>query len=140
MRKGEGKGKRFDGARFRAGYEVIERRTAGLPLSVGSASFATRLFLALSFAAVAAICIGAGVAIARADALAGTVVAIVFVVPLGCLAAIAAAFVLAPFSRFGVWLDAFLPTVTGVRVAAVVAAFWLLSALIVIGAGRAGGK
>jgi hypothetical protein len=112
-----------------------EARSAGLPLSVGSASFGVRLFLALSFAVVALLCIGAGVLIARSGNLAATVIAILAVVPLGCIAAIAAAFVLAPFSRFGIWLDAFVPTVVGMRAALVVAAFWLTSALIVI-AGR----
>lgn len=135
MRKGEGKGKGFRELLVLRQNAAMTRRSAGLPLSVGSASFAVRLFLALSFALVALLCIGAGVLIARSGNLAATIVAILAVVPLGCLAGLAAAFVVAPFSRFGVWLDAFVPTVVGLRALLVVAAFWLASALIVI-AGR----
>ncbi|HYC88096.1 MAG TPA: hypothetical protein VEO54_02700 [Thermoanaerobaculia bacterium] len=84
------------------------RRSAGLPLSVGRASVATRVFLAVVFLAAAALCIGGGVLISRAGP-APRVVAVVLIVPLGLIGAIAAAFILAPWSRFGVWLDAFVP-------------------------------
>ena len=84
------------------------RRSAGLPLSVGRASVATRLFLAVVFFVVAALCIGGGVLIARVG-LGPRVVAVALIVPLGLIGAIAAAFILAPWSRFGVWLDAFVP-------------------------------
>lgn len=134
MRKGGGKGKGFRELLVLRENGTMTRRSAGLPLSVGSASFGVRLFLAISFAAVAAICIAAGVLIARTGSLAATLVAILAVVPLGCIAAMAAAFVLAPFSRFGVWLDGFVPTITGLRAVLVVAAFWLVSASIVLGA------
>lgn len=84
------------------------KRSAGLPLSVGRASVATRVFLAIVFFAVAALCIGGGVLIARVG-LAPRVVAVVLIVPLGLIGVLAAAFILAPWSRFGVWLDAFVP-------------------------------
>lgn len=96
------------------------RRSAGLPLSVGRASLATRLFLAIVFLAAAALCIGGGVAIGRVG-LAPRIVAIVLIVPLGLIGVLAAAFILAPWSRFGVWLDGFVPRLREPAVAGVTA-------------------
>lgn len=107
-----------------------ERRTAGLPLSVGSAPLATRLLLAILFAAVGALCVAAGIAIDRSSgSTLATLLAALAVVPLGFVAWLAAAFALAPFSRYGVWLDAFLPTLAGTRAVVVLAAFWLAAAV-----------
>ena len=92
------------------------RRSAGLPLSVGRATVATRLFLAAVFLAAAALCIGGGVLISRAGT-APRAVAVVLIVPLGLVGVVAAAFILAPWSRFGVWLDAFVPRLREPRVA-----------------------
>jgi hypothetical protein len=83
------------------------RRSAGLPLSVGRASFATRALIALVFLVTAALCIGGGVLISGTGA--ARVVAVVLIVPLGLIGLLAAAFILAPWSRYGVWLDAFVP-------------------------------
>ena len=83
------------------------KRTAGLPLSVGRASVATRVTIALVFLVTAALCIGGGVMISRIGA--ARIVAVILIVPLGLTGAIAAMFVLAPWSRFGIWLDAFVP-------------------------------
>ncbi len=83
------------------------KRTAGLPLSVGQASLATRILIALVFAVTAALCIGGGMAISRIGA--ARVVAVVLIVPLGLIGLVAAAFVLAPRSRFGVRLDELVP-------------------------------
>ena len=93
------------------------RRSAGLPLSVGRASVATRVFLAAVFLATAALCIGGGILISRV-ALAPRVVAVVLIVPLGLIGVLAAAFILAPWSRFGVWLDGFVPRLREPLVAA----------------------
>jgi hypothetical protein len=71
------------------------KRSAGLPLSVGRASVATRLFLALVFLATAALCLGGGVLISR-EGTAPRVVAVVLIVPLGLIGLLAAAFILAP--------------------------------------------
>ena len=92
------------------------KRTAGLPLSVGRASVATRLFLAIIFLATAALCLAGGILIAR-EGLAPRVVAILLIHPLGLVGVLAAAFILGPWSRFGVWLDAFVPRLREPRVA-----------------------
>lgn len=89
------------------------RKSAGLPLSVGSASLAVRVLLAAIIMAVAAICGGGGVWIGRHGPNAARAVAIALLVPFGIVALAAAAFILAPFSRYGIWLDAFLPTLAG---------------------------
>ena len=107
------------------------RKSAGLPLSVGSASLPVRILLAAIVMAVAILCGGGGVWIGQHGPIAARAVAIVLIVPFGIVALAAAIFVLAPFSRFGVWLDAFLPTLIGRRAAAVAASLWAISALLV---------
>lgn len=93
------------------------KRTAGLPLSVGSASPGVRLLLATIFLAAAALCIAAGVLLSS-DA-AARVVAVVLIVPIGLIGLVGVAFTLAPWSRFGVWLDHFVPRLREPRVALV---------------------
>jgi hypothetical protein len=106
------------------------KRSAGLPLSVGRASMATRLFLALVFLTTAALCLGGGVLISR-EGIAPRLVAVVLLVPLGLLGITAAAFILAPWSRFGVWLDAFVPRLREPRIAAATAVtLWLVALLL----------
>ncbi len=108
------------------------KRSAGLPLSVGRASLATRLFLALVFLLAAALCLGGGVLISRVG-LGPRVVAIVLIVPLGLIGIIAAAFILGPWSRFGVWLDAFVPRLREPQVAVATAlTLWLIAFLLTI--------
>jgi hypothetical protein len=63
---------------------------------------------------------------------AARILAIVLLVPFGIVALVAAAFIVAPFSRFGVWLDTFLPAMIGWRAVAVAASLWAISALLVI--------
>ena len=101
------------------------RRNAGLHLSVGSASRAVRVVVSTVFLTTGALCVASGLTIGAGGPAAATLVAIVLVIPLGIIACIAAAFVLAPFSRFGVWLDELLPSLNGwrgVMVAALLAA------------------
>ena len=106
------------------------RRSAGLPLSVGRAPVSTRVFLAIVSFVVAALCIGGGVSISRVG-LAPRVVAVVLIVPLGLIAALAAAFILAPWSRFGVWLDGFVPRLREPLVAILTAvALWVVAFLL----------
>ncbi len=107
------------------------RKLAGLPLSVGSASLPVRILLAAIVAAVAIICGGGGLWIGRHGPIAARAVAIVLIVPFGIVALAAAVFIMAPFSRFGLWLDAFLPALIGWRAAAVAAWLWAISALLV---------
>jgi hypothetical protein len=108
----------------------MSRPTAGLPLSVGSASLPLRLLIASIFVAAGALCIGGGVFAGRTG-VAGAAVAIALIVPLGLIAAIAAAFVIAPFSRFGVWLDEFVGRLTVARFGVVLAILWAVAALFV---------
>jgi hypothetical protein len=84
------------------------KRSAGLPLSVGRASAVTRVFLAIVFAAAAALCIGGGMLIARVG-VAPRAVAMLLIIPIGLIGVVAAAFILGPWTRFGVWLDSFVP-------------------------------
>jgi hypothetical protein len=108
------------------------RKSAGLPLSVGSASLPVRILLAAIVTVVGVICGGGGVWIGDHGPIAGRVVAIALLVPFGIVALVAAAFIVAPFSRFGGWLDAFLPTMIRWRAVAVAASLWAISALLVI--------
>ena len=106
------------------------KRSAGLPLSVGRASIATRLFLALVFLVAAALCLGGGVLISRAGP-GPRVVAIALIVPLGLIGVLAAAFILGPGSRFGVWLDAFVPRLREPHIALATAlTLWLIAFLL----------
>lgn len=105
------------------------RRSAGLPLSVGRASLATRITIALVFFVTAALCIGGGVLVSRIGA--ARVVAVLLIVPLGLIGLMAAAFVLAPRSRYGDRLDAFVPRLREPRVAFVTAAALWAIALVV---------
>ena len=95
--------------------------TAGLALSVGQASVATRVFLATVVLATALIVAAAGFMVARTPA--GRVVAIALIEPLAIIGFIAAAFIAAPRSRFGIWLDRFVPRLRDAKIA-------LLTALI----------
>jgi hypothetical protein len=109
------------------------KRSAGLPLSVGSASLGVRILIATVFAVTAMLCIGGGILIARV-AMAARIVAILLIVPLGIAGVVAAAFVLAPWSRFGVWLDAFVTRLREPRIA--VAAALILWAIAFLLTGR----
>jgi hypothetical protein len=101
-------------------------KRAGLPLSVGQASLGVRVLLALILAAAAALCIGGGVYISSLTA--ARVIAVLLVIPVGLTGAIATAFVLAPHSRFGDWLDRFVPRLREPAVAiATAVAFWTLA-------------
>lgn len=105
------------------------RRSAGLPLSVGGASMGIRLLIAAIFAMTSAACIGAGLLISAAIIL--RVFAVVLIIPLGLIGILAAAFIVAPRSRFGVWLDHFVPRLREPRVAlATAAVLWLIAYLV----------
>lgn len=114
----------------------MKPRTAGLALSVGSASFPVRCFLAAMFGLVGLLCLAAAILLGRIGPTIATVIAILAIVPLGCISGIGAAFALAPFSRFGVWLDVFVGGLTWTRLALVFAGFWAFGALLVFAAHR----
>lgn len=109
-----------------------QRPSAGLPLSVGSAPAAVRVLLAAIFAIVAAACLAGGVLVARRGPAMATIVTIAAIMPLGHVALLAAAFVVAPFSRYGVWLDTFAGALNGRRALGVLVALWLVSLAIVL--------
>jgi hypothetical protein len=103
------------------------RPSAGLPLSVGKASLATRILIALVFFVTAILCIGGGMLISG-TAIAARAIAIVLIVPLGLIGLLAAAFILVPHSRFGVWLDHFVPRLREPHIAVTTAAvLWLIA-------------
>ncbi|HEX7151656.1 MAG TPA: hypothetical protein VF618_09230 [Thermoanaerobaculia bacterium] len=111
------------------GQRKPERKSAGLPLSVGRASFAVRALIAFIFLVTGAICLGGGILVARASRL----TAIALIVPLGLIAILAASYILAPFSRFGVWLDHFLPRIREPHIALLVATvIWGVATVIVL--------
>lgn len=94
---------------------------------MGQASLAVRLLIACVFLVTAALCIGGGMLISRTAP--GRAVAIVLIVPIGLIGLMAAAFVLAPHSRFGAWLDHFVTRLREPRVALGAAiVFWLVAA------------
>ncbi|HYH07212.1 MAG TPA: hypothetical protein VEK11_09175 [Thermoanaerobaculia bacterium] len=102
------------------------RRSAGLPLSVGEARLGVRVLIAGVFVVTAAICIGAGMLLAQNPA--ARIVAIVLIIPIGLIGAIATLFILAPHSRFGTWLDGFVPLLRKPAIAvATAAALWALA-------------
>ena len=104
------------------------KRSAGLPLSVGRASLPTRVLVAVVFLIAAALCIGGGVAVSRLGP--ARAVAVILIVPLGLVGVMAAAFILAPWSRYGVWLDAFVPRLREPRVAVATAMLLWLAAFL----------
>lgn len=100
---------------------------AGLPLSVGQAPLPVRLLIAFVFLVAASLCIAGGRMISTA--LPAQVVAIVLIVPIGLIGVLAAAFVIAPRSRFGDRLDRFVPRLREPRIAVATAiVLWLLAA------------
>lgn len=102
------------------------KKSAGLPLSVGQASLPVRLLIASVFLLTAILCVAGGVLISETSA--GRVLAIVLVIPVGETGSIAAAFVLAPHSRFGRWLDHFVTRLREPVVAVgTAAALWLVA-------------
>lgn len=102
---------------------------AGLPLSVGHASLPVRVVIAVVFALAAAVSIGGGIAISSIAA--ARVVAVLLVVPIGLVGILAVAFILAPRSRYGDWLDRFVPRLREPRVAfATAMLLWTLAFLL----------
>jgi hypothetical protein len=102
------------------------KRSAGLPLSVGQAKPAVRILIAAVFLVTAAICIAAGVLLAANPA--ARVVAILLIIPIGLIGLIATLFILAPHSRFGVWLDSLVPLLRNPLVAIGTAmTFWVMA-------------
>jgi hypothetical protein len=94
-------------------------KRAGLPLSVGQASMPVRVLLAIVLAAAAALCIAGGVFIASNAA--ARAIAILLVIPVGLIGVAGVAFVLAPHSRYGDWLDRFVPRLAERRIATLTA-------------------
>lgn len=108
------------------------RRSAGLPLSVAQALIGTRVVIAAVFLVTAMLCIAGGRLIS--ESLAPRMVAVVLIVPIGLIGLIAAAFVLAPRSRFGEWLDGFVPRLREPLVAIGTATvLWLTALLLTLG-------
>ena len=106
------------------------RKSAGLPLSVGSAPLPLRIFIAAMFLTIGVLCMTGGAFLGARGPVAAKCIAVALIIPLGLIACIGAAFTIAPFSRFGVWLDHFLPTMTGVRAAAVAVLMWIMATLL----------
>ena len=108
------------------------RPSAGLPLSVGAAPLSVRLVIAFVFLLTAAVCIAGGVFVASSGSRLATFAAIVLIEPIGIVGLIAVAFIAAPHSRFGVWLDHFVPRLreTGVAVATAVVVGCLGAAIV----------
>lgn len=107
-------------------------RRAGLPLSVGQASLPARLTIALVFLVTAFLCIAGGRLISESGA--ARAVAVALIVPLGEIGILATAFVLAPRSRFGDWLDRFVPRLREPLVAAATGTvLWLIAFLATAG-------
>lgn len=99
------------------------KRSAGLPLSVGSAPVGVRLLIAVIFLATSLLMLIGARLIPR-------VLAVVFIAPIGIVGLIATAFVVAPHSRFGTWLDHFVPRLREPKVAIATAIVILLIALV----------
>lgn len=111
---------------------MAEPRRAGLPLSVGQASLGTRVIIAFVFLMTAFLCIAGGRLISESGA--ARAVAVVLIVPLGMSGLIAAAFVLAPRSAFGDWLDRFVPRLREPLVAAGTGTvLWLIAFFVTAG-------
>ena len=108
------------------------RGSAGLPLSVGSASLPVRITVAGVFVMMAAITFAGGVYAGTYGPIAAAVVAAMALLPFSFIALVAAAFVIAPYSRFGVWLDAALPLIDGRRAAMIAALLWSSAALLLL--------
>jgi hypothetical protein len=105
------------------------RPSAGLPLSVGQASLAVRLVIAVVFLLAAGVAIAGGVLMSVIPV--ARVMAVLLVVPVGLIGILAAAFVLAPHSRYGVWLDHFVPALRRPAVAVATAiALWAAAFLL----------
>lgn len=102
-------------------------KRAGLPLSVGQASRGVRVMIAIIFTAVTLLCIGGGIYISNITA--ARVLAVLLVIPVGLVGALAVAFVLAPHSRFGDWLDRFVPRLRERNIAIATALLFWLTAL-----------
>jgi hypothetical protein len=100
------------------------KRSAGLPLSVGGAPLAVRLLVAMIFFATAVLLLIGARLVPRP-------LAVIFIGPIGIVGLIAAAFIVAPHSRFGAWLDAFVPRLREPRVAIATAMALWLAALVV---------
>jgi hypothetical protein len=109
------------------------RRSAGLPLSVGAASLALRVFIAAMFLIVGVLCLASGGFVGRTGGVPASVIAILLIVPFGLIACTAALYTIAPFSRFGVWLDHFLPTLGSWRGGLVAVLLWLVSGALLFG-------
>lgn len=110
-----------------------ERHSAGLPLSVGSASVPVRLGIATIFALVALIVGGSAMYLFVCGRVAARVLSIVALMPFAFAGLFAAAFVAAPFSRYGIWLDAFVPSLPGRRGVLVLVISWSAAALLMSG-------
>jgi hypothetical protein len=106
------------------------RRSAGLPLSVGSASLPVRAVVAGVFMLVAAITCAGGVYAGMHGPLGAAIVAAMAILPFSVVVLIAAAFVIAPHSRFGVWLDTTLPTIGARGALGIAMAIWSAAALL----------
>lgn len=124
--------KRFDSDSPEAERSTQDHRsrTAGLALSVGSASLGVRVMLAIVLLVVALIAIVGGAYIAAAGPLSASLVAAAAIVPFGMIACVAALFVLAPSSRFGRWIDRFVGVLSPGRGAAVVGVLWTIAAVV----------
>lgn len=111
---------------------MSERESAGLPLSVGQASLPVRLVIACSFLLNALII---AMVVFAATTLVAKILVTLLVVPFAIVSLIATLFVIAPHSRFGDWLDHFVPRLRDSKTAfATLLTIWLAAALLMLAA------
>ena len=103
------------------------RKSAGLPLSVGAASLLVRVLLSAIVLVASTVSVAAGVLLGRRGPLPAAMIAGGLLIPFGIIALLGAAFIAAPHSRFGKWLD---HSLDAQRLARAAGAIWMLSILI----------
>ena len=107
-----------------------EPESAGLPLSVGPASIPVRLSIAAVLLLVAALVGAASLHIFACGPGAARAMSVVALTPFSLAGLLAAAFVCAPYSRYGTWVDTFIARFNGRRVAMLAFVVWLGAAAI----------
>ncbi len=101
-------------------------------MSVGQASRPVRALLAVVLVVVGVLCLGGGVLVAGRGGTPGVVLSIALVEPFGFVALLAAAFVAAPFSWYGRWLDQFVPLLARPGTALLTAAALAIASAVVV--------
>ena len=117
---------RAGGSRLSALGSREAPQTAGLTQSVGQAGWGTRTMLAIVVLASSLLMMASGLAVSSRAA--GAVVATLLIQPVALIGLLAAAFIAAPHSSYGAWLDRFVPRLRDARVAILATlALWTIS-------------